>query len=107
MPTCRRGHLRTAASCFTDKNGWFVCRVCRNQSRALRRKREGRRVRQDGFCKHGHRRTQRNTYIRPDDGSKECRICRSIVEKLRRDRRKQVHIQPIPFAAGSNQGDQI
>ena len=30
------------------------------------------------YCKHGHKYTPRTTYIRPDNGYRECKICRKL-----------------------------
>jgi len=48
----------------------------REFARMEREEREAKRSK-EGYCRHGHRWTPENTYIRPD-GIRECRKCRDI-----------------------------
>jgi hypothetical protein len=49
------------------------------------------------ICINGHRRTVKNTKIRSDDGTRECRICNSASEKRRRDRMKLRNALPKAY----------
>lgn len=42
------------------------------------------------FCSHGHALGQENTYIRPYDGARLCRICRSEQDRIDRARSRDI-----------------
>lgn len=41
------------------------------------------------ICKNGHTLDEYNTYIRPDDGARECRVCAREMRRAHRAREKE------------------
>lgn len=81
---CVRGHAMVAAN-MTFNGGVKMCRLCRNEREAERRKRVacGVVIKQDRsqqkVCKRGHDLTAENTYI--NKGHRSCRTCRRLYKK--------------------------
>ncbi len=83
---CSNGHARNSQNTAYNSDGSRRCLICRpypreNSERYLPKKRseyvssKPSTNRSKQVCKNGHKRTEENTYIRPN-GERECRICR-------------------------------
>lgn len=93
---CSNGHRRTSSNTAYTADGHRRCLICRpypekkdpivRSSRNTPNRSVSSAVAHykskdlDKFCRNGHRRTDENTYVRPD-GERECRICRRIARK--------------------------
>jgi hypothetical protein len=88
---CANGHKRTVSNTAYTAAGHRRCLICRplaekksverqsSRGNATRRNssetKRNKTADLDKFCRNGHRRTDENTYVRPD-GQRECKVCR-------------------------------
>lgn len=102
--TCGRGHPRTTKNTYVQPDGKRICRLCRAGTKmryvANKRKREGKPPPDDrrrNVCRKGHPRTTQNTYVRPQYGSVECKVCRDAAHRRYRQKNSS---SPTPPSQG-------
>lgn len=94
--SCVNGHLRTPSNTTYTSAGYRRCLICnpgtsKKSAGVQQSKKESdgqvsgatirnRAIDSDRYCRNGHRRTEENTYVRPD-GERECRVCRRNARK--------------------------
>ncbi len=94
--SCVNGHLRTPSNTAYTSAGYRRCLICnpgtsKKSAGVQQPKKESdgqvsgatirnRAIDSDRYCRNGHRRTEENTYVRPD-GERECRVCRRNARK--------------------------
>jgi ssDNA-binding Zn-finger/Zn-ribbon topoisomerase 1 len=94
--SCVNGHLRTPLNTAYTSAGHRRCLTCNpgtskkfvgaqqpkkeSDGQVSGATRRNRAIDSDKYCRNGHRRTEENTYVRPD-GERECRVCRRNARK--------------------------
>jgi hypothetical protein len=83
---CKRGHEFTPENTALDSSGWRHCRECSR----VRQRKGGIPAPQlhalKTHCPQGHPYDEANTFIKPSDGGRECRVCRLAHQRARRER---------------------